>query len=228
MAIWHGMSSFGAYKFVEPEHIPNLMSGHIRLGSLEHYQDVERPEIRDEMEGAQKYFQSRTVVVDPNTEDGRQLQRKLAEVRVVAGPGTTFENCTFENRLTSLHVFCYSVGPLAELTKHWFDYHGCVEIVDQELLARSIFDNGILYSGPLVMPVKQAFRRIERGSVIYDAGPRDIVTEEPVAVSPLRKERRFAEDREVRLVFENNEIELPKIVYVTIPNPTDVFRMLIS
>jgi len=225
---WEKLETIGAYKFLDPDHVPNLMAGHIRLGSLRHYRKVEDRKLRDEMEGAQNYFQSEKITIDPRTGEGEPVRAKLAAIGIHARGRTTFVNSSFESQVGPMHIFSYSVGSLPKLAAQWTNYDGCVEIIDQERFAQSVLESGVLHSGPVIMPVRQMFRGILHGAVSYDAIPLDIVREEVSEPSPFRKGPAFSDERESRLALQGPVIELPDVIYVKIPNPNEVFQVVSS
>jgi len=218
---------YGAYKFLDAEHVDSMMSGRIRLGSLDSYRKVEDPSIRDEFEGRQVLFQSQTIRVQQGL-SVNPYRSNLIKVGIgTNGPVNLIASGNQAIRSAPrMHIFCYSEGLLDDLASYWSGRTGCIQLLDPDKLMRTMLDYGRVTVSAQETGTKPIFTHVERGPVMYDAAPVDFSKTWIPPASGFKKRREFAAEKESRFAFCNRFENLPDVIFLTIPNPSDHFVVI--
>jgi hypothetical protein len=221
----------GEYKFLDRKYIDRLLGGEILFRRLIYYRLLEVV-TQDQWIGDASEGVARTAIdyalVSP-ADPKPTLRRKLEEARLVKMDDNStvkITNMTLTAEVDCF-VFCFSSGDLTRLAetmcatdKPEYAYDGCVSILDPTVLAQAIYDSGKLGG----RPIRDNFSVTVGPVSYYEAVAQDFLTGGMPSADPFKKDRRYAAQREMRIVLmPRNPIESDSAV-VIVDKPDTLFR----
>lgn len=213
------------YKFLQSEHIGYLLKGSMRISSLSHYRALKCEQwIADIREGTTEvdviHFDSNEHDYDTLTPIGYSPLVGPSKGRVI------LDDVLLSYPCPDVFIFCASRGDLRSLSEAMWQgedpakkpYDACVRIVDIEHLAHRMFHRGVVVEMGGAK-VSQLFGDFRCKPVEYSNFSWSPKIGRPPPPSPFVKHYTFAEQREIRIVFQPRQAILLQSLTIKIPRP---------
>lgn len=209
------------YKFLNSKHVDSLLSGHLRLGSIESFRMMDAPQwIADRTEGTSTGLAD--ISISSDHPDFEKVRTSLGQNRFVQfAPDATFKNFKMANNSFTylhppVHLWCSSMEPfeaarkaMCEDAPEEYRYDACVLVEDIELFVKNVGRTGSVDGRPL----GDFIRAIKGSAVKYTKKIYDLTAEVMPPANPFEKPAEYESQNEFRILFGPKGV-LPDVVSV--------------
>lgn len=193
----------GIYRFMESQHIGQLLKGELRFTALSYYRLLEKV-YQDHWIG--DCHEGHTITrIDTELISGQDdcgMRQKLADLKILSGDSTSVKmsGVQYIDRVDGF-ILSFAVGELEDLSKRMSrgSYDACAVFNDIHLIAKIVYETGLTSDGCAVSDV---FFPPEVGPVTYDGNEVDLSSSDGhLPASPLLKRKMYKDQQEWRIYF---------------------------
>ena len=226
----------GYYKFLRSEYIDKtLKSGQIRFGRLLYYRLLEHSTgdqwIGDRLEGLANTVVNLKITADNPNQSAKKILHDKNIISMVDAASLEMRNAIIKDDI-DCYIYSFSYGDVLKLKAVMSDpkrpdyaYDACIQIADGEVLYRAIKDWGEVTraDGTGATRLSDHFH-VGWGYVRYGSSQFDFNRHGIAPADPLKKDSRYREQAEVRVILGPKHRTFGDFVRVSIKNPNRLFR----